>query len=64
MTKSGLNLNCLFRVIVFCVPDAWLFCVVVNSVIRVGLGLLYISVVVLQNAGGVVVVVVVEMNII
>jgi len=32
--------------IVFCVPDAWLFCVVVDLVIRVSLGLLYIFVVV------------------
>ena len=30
-----------------CVPDPWLFCVVVNLVIHVSLGLLYISVVVL-----------------
>ena len=28
----------------FCVPNAWLFCVVVNLVIRISLGLLYISV--------------------
>jgi len=31
----------------FCVPDAWLFCFVVNLVIHVSLGLLHISVVVL-----------------
>ena len=35
----------------FCVPDAWLFCVVVNLVIHISLALLYISVVVLLIYG-------------
>jgi len=33
-------------VIVLCAPGTWLFCVVVNLVICISLGLLYISVVV------------------
>jgi len=44
-TKPGLKL---FQFILsyFCVPDAWLFCVVVNLVTHISLGLLYIAVVV------------------
>jgi len=47
--QPNLGLSCLslFWVIVFCVPDSWLFCVVENLVICISLCLLYISVVVL-----------------
>jgi len=34
----------ILRYRIFCVPNAWLFCVVVNLVICVSLGLLYIFV--------------------
>jgi len=49
--RSNLGLSCfsLFRIIVFYVPDAWLFCVVVNLVIRVGPGLVCIVVTVLTT---------------
>jgi len=42
--RPNLGLSCfsLFWVIVFCVPDAWLFCIVINLVICIRLGLLYI----------------------
>jgi len=47
-SKRRLNLPFIFCVYFvlyyFCVPDAWLFCVVVNLVIRVSLGSLYIFV--------------------
>ena len=36
-----------FEFLYFCVPDAWLFCVVANLVTCISLDLLYISVVVL-----------------
>jgi len=39
VTKPGL-FNILVYVIVFCVSDAWLFCILVNLVTHIGLGLL------------------------
>jgi len=48
VTKSGLKLlKFSLSYSIYFVPDAWLFCIVVNFVICSSLGLLYISVVIL-----------------
>jgi len=48
VTKSGLKLlKFSLSYSIYFVPDAWLFCIVVNFVICISLGLLYISVVIL-----------------